>query len=114
VFVNTSDIEGFPNSYLQSWIRGVPVVTLLDPDGVIEREGLGAAVSSPAEMRDGIRRLLDDPAAWKAASDRCCAFMARERGEDSVLAAYLKTFEDVMRSDAANAKMIGSSEARHV
>ena len=114
VFVNTSDIEGFPNSYLQAWIRGVPVVTLIDPDGVIEREGLGAAVSSPAEMRDAIRRLLGDPAAWKAASDRCCTFMARERGEDSVLAAYLKTFEDVMRIDATNARMIGSSEARHV
>ena len=114
VFVNTSDIEGFPNSYLQAWIRGVPVVTLLDRDGVIEREGLGATVSSPAEMRDAIRRLLDDPAAWKAASDRCCTFMARERGEDSVLAVYLKTFEDVMRVDAANAEMIRSSEARHV
>lgn len=114
VFVNTSDIEGFPNSYLQAWIRGVPVVTLIDPDGVIEREGLGVAVKSPAQMHDAIRRLLGDPAAWKAASDRCRAFMAREYGEDKVLAAYLDTFEEVLRRDGAHAKMIVSNMARHV
>jgi len=56
VLVNTSDIEGFPNSYLQAWIRGVPVVTLIDPDRVIEREGLGVAASSAEQIprRSGI------------------------------------------------------------
>jgi len=111
VLVNTSDIEGFPNSYLQAWIRGVPVVTLIDPDRVIEREGLGVAVTSAAQFPDAISHLLGDPTAWKAASDRCCAFMAREHGEDKVLAAYLDTFEEVMRNDTAN--MIMSSEAPH-
>src|SRR5207302_121566 len=66
VLVNTSDIEGFPNSYLQAWIRGVPVVTLIDPDRVIERRGLGVAVRSPAQFAEAIRRLLAEPAAWKA------------------------------------------------
>jgi len=113
VFVNTSEFEGFPNTYLQAWIRGVPVVTLIDPDGLIQREGLGVAVSSPAQMCDAIRRLLGDPAAWKAASDRCGAFVARERGEDRVLAPYLETFEDVMRRDVTNGRVIGATEARH-
>jgi glycosyltransferase involved in cell wall biosynthesis len=114
VLVNTSEVEGFPNSYLQAWIRGVPVVTLIDPDGVIEREGLGVAVRNPAWIPDAIRHLLGDPAAWKAASDRCRAFMAREYGEDKVLATYLDTFEEVMRIDRAHAKMSVPREARHV
>ncbi|HUF81711.1 MAG TPA: glycosyltransferase family 4 protein [Burkholderiales bacterium] len=100
VFVNTSDIEGFPNSYLQAWIRGVPVVTLIDPDGVIEREGLGIAVASPGNIADAVRHLLSDPAAWRAASERCRAFMAREYGEDRIISAYIDTFEGLRRPPA--------------
>jgi glycosyltransferase involved in cell wall biosynthesis len=114
LLVNTSDVEGFPNSYLQAWIRGVPVVTLIDPDGVIEREGLGVAAGSAAQIPSAISHLLSNPAAWKAASDRCRAFMAREYGEDRVLAPYLDTFENVMRMGTAKAEMIVSSQARHV
>jgi len=114
VLVNTSDVEGFPNSYLQAWIRGVPVVTLIDPDRVIEREGLGVAARSPARIPDAVRRLLGDPNAWQAASDRCRAFMAREYCEDKVLATYLDTFEEVMRNDTADAGMIVPGKARHV
>ncbi len=114
LLVNTSDVEGFPNSYLQAWIRGVPVVTLIDPDRVIEREGLGLAASSPARIASAIEHLLGDPAAWKAASDRCRAFMAKEYGEDKILAAYLDTFERVTCIDAAGAGMLVSSQVRHV
>jgi glycosyltransferase involved in cell wall biosynthesis len=114
MLVNTSDVEGFPNSYLQAWIRGVPVVTLIDPDRTIEREGLGVAVSSAAQIPAAVRHLLRPTTAWKAASDRCRAFMAREHGEDKVLAPYLGTFEEVMRLGAGNAKMIVSSGAHRV
>jgi len=114
LLVNTSDVEGFPNSYLQAWIRGVPVVTLIDPDGVIEREGLGVAARSTAQISGALEHMLGDPTAWKAASDRCRAFMAREYGEDKVLAPYLDTFEKVTRMDTANAEVIALSKARHV
>jgi glycosyltransferase involved in cell wall biosynthesis len=94
VLVNTSDVEGFPNAFLQAWIRGVPVVSYADPDGIINRHGLGAAVESPLEMRDAVRRLLGNPSALAAAAARCRAYMAREFAEEKVLAPYLAAFEE--------------------
>src|SRR5205814_8332287 len=93
ILVNTSGIEGVPNSYLQAWIRGVPVVTLIDPDRVIEREGLGVAVSSAQQIPAAVRHLLGDVTPLKAVSDRCRAVIEREPGEEHVLAAYLATLD---------------------
>jgi glycosyltransferase involved in cell wall biosynthesis len=92
VFVNTSDIEGFPNSYLQAWIRGVPLVTFIDPDGVVLRENLGAAPLDIEGMTHAVRSLLTDVSLWSAASDNARRFMAREFDESVVLQPYLDAF----------------------
>lgn len=93
VFVNTSDTEGFPNTYLQAWASGTPVVSFFDPDGVIAREKLGVAVRGADEMADAVRQLCRDPAHWAAVSARCRAFVDREFGEDAVLNAYRRSID---------------------
>jgi glycosyltransferase involved in cell wall biosynthesis len=113
VLVNTSEIEGFPNSYLQAWIRGVPVVTFLDPDNVIEREGLGVAVRTPSQMRAATRRLVEDTAAREAASERCLAFMEREYAEPKVLTDYVRAFEDALGGSVDSRRTPSSATARH-
>lgn len=48
--VNTSSVEGWPNTYLEAWGHGVPVLTLLcDPDSVISERGLGVAANGSWE-----------------------------------------------------------------
>src|SRR6185437_14783737 len=46
----TSEIEGFPNTYLQAWSHGTPVVGFLDPDRLLATHGSGRAVRDVAQM----------------------------------------------------------------
>lgn len=100
VFINTSETEGFPNTFLQAWIRGIPVVSFVDPDEIIRREGLGHAVASLEEMMSAAQRLATDSRAWLEASARCRAYVARRYGEQQVLAPYLAAVGRVMAMPA--------------
>lgn len=111
VFVNTSDIEGFPNSYLQSWRRGVPVVAFFDPDGIIRREGLGNAVSTLGEMSRAVESLLTDGAKWREMSERCRNYMERVHGDDTVLRPYIEAFELAGRKQRNGNARRGSTSA---
>lgn len=95
VFVNTSDSEGFPNSYLQAWIHGTPTVAFFDPDGVIRAEGLGHAAGSLLDMEAAIRTLLTDEGHWATSSQRCRDYMARRFCEEDVIRPYVRGIEEV-------------------
>lgn len=84
VFINTSESEGFPNTYLQAWARGTPVVGFFDPDGVIAREGLGRTVRSISELQRAVREFLNDPELWSATSERCFQYASTVHGEKAV------------------------------
>jgi glycosyltransferase involved in cell wall biosynthesis len=61
VFVNTSEQEGFPNTFLQSWRRGIPVISYVDPDNVIRENSLGLVVTSEDALREALRSFLEGP-----------------------------------------------------
>lgn len=89
LFVNTSSFEGFPNTYLQAWANGVPVIASFDPDGLITEHGLGVAVDSVDQAVAAARALLASPSAWAACSARCRAFARARLCPDQVSQPYL-------------------------
>jgi glycosyltransferase involved in cell wall biosynthesis len=78
IFLNTSSIEGFPNTFLQAWIRAVPVVSFFDPDGLIRRLQIGSVPASLDDMRESIRGLLDVGVYRENLGRRARDFAARE------------------------------------
>ena len=95
-YVNTSTLEGFPNTYLHSWIHGVPTLTIeIDPDGIIAKHGLGACSGSFDALVGDVRDLAGDPSRRSALSANATRHVRdhhdiRDRGDD-----YIRLFEEL-------------------
>ncbi|WP_211236315.1 glycosyltransferase family 4 protein [Desulfovibrio inopinatus] len=92
VFINTSDTEGFPNSFLQSWIRGVPVLSFFDPDSIIQLKKLGETPRDIDDMAAQIRRLLNNPRELEMFSDRVRQFAFDNYAPQSIAKQYHESF----------------------
>lgn len=93
VFLNTSSVEGFPNTFVQSWIRGIPVVTFFDPDGLVAKRGLGVAVKSLEEMAPTLADLVADDNRRRAIGNVAAAFAQDNFSMRAVAGRYLSLFE---------------------
>ena len=91
IFINTSEYEGFPNTFLQAWRRGIPVISYIDPDGIIEKYGLGCKVSTEEEFKD---RLYDMLNTKKYDKDRIIDYYNKNHS-DEVIKKYSVLIEEV-------------------
>ena len=59
-YLCTSTIEGFPNTFLQAWSHGRPVVSTFDPDEVICEHNLGFHCHNLDELVMAVRTACED------------------------------------------------------
>jgi glycosyltransferase involved in cell wall biosynthesis len=64
----TSTREGFPNTFLEAWSEGTPLVTTFDPDDLVASRGLGGLGTNAEELLRAIRILAASDSAWSTAS----------------------------------------------
>lgn len=91
----TSHYEGFPNTFIEAWSHGVPVVSTVDPDGLLATQGLGAAAGNASEMARAISSLLDDSRRWGEISRRAREYYLANHAVDSAMSRFEQLFRQV-------------------
>lgn len=92
VFVNTSDYEGFPNTFLQAWSRGIPTVSFFDCGARDESGPIGFVVRDQEEMARIVELLTWDRDLWRRESQRCRRHFLTRHSVPAVVARYQELF----------------------
>lgn len=89
MLLSTSDEEGFPNTFLEAWANGTPVVSInIDPDNVIQQSRLGMVSRSIDQAIIDITDLLKSPSLRDEIAVRSRRYVAAHHSEDAVLDAF--------------------------
>ncbi len=95
----TSEIEGFPNTFLQAWGHGRPVVSTYDPDEVICRERVGVHCRDVEEVAEAIKFICRDSAEAEAMGARGRAYVKAHHSPEVVIPKLERLLLDVVRSN---------------
>jgi glycosyltransferase involved in cell wall biosynthesis len=95
VFCCTSAFEGFPNTFLEAWSYGLPIVSTVDPDQLIENRELGFKIDTPADFAECIQTLKEDPTTWKKMSTNARRYYRENHSIGPAMQRFEEFFSDV-------------------
>jgi glycosyltransferase involved in cell wall biosynthesis len=93
----TSDYEGFPNTFLEAWSHGLPVVSTVDPDGLISSRELGRIADSPATLSHAIKELLGEDSLYQRVSGQARSYYTSHHTMEAVLPQFENLFAGLLR-----------------
>jgi len=88
VFLNTSEYEGFPNTFLQGWARGIPSVGFIDTGSRRDGEPVYDVAPDVSQATWKLDRLMRDDIHWQQMSQRCQAFFRETHSVDAIIDKY--------------------------
>jgi glycosyltransferase involved in cell wall biosynthesis len=93
LLVNTSLYEGFSNTFVEAWMRSVPVLSLnSNPDGIITNYGIGFVSSDVEDLAALVRQLIEEPVKLMEMGKRAKAYAelnhSIEANEDKILTLF--------------------------
>lgn len=97
LLVNTSSVEGFPNTYLQAWCRGVPVVGTFDADRLIQRYGLGRKCDDVDELVSAVDELMKNDELREGMGKAAQSYAKENHSSESVAAKFDALFMRLCR-----------------
>ena len=102
ILVNTSNWEGFPNTMLEAWSVGVPVVSLqIDPGGVIRREALGLVSGTVSKMIGDVEMLVQTRLLNREMGKRGMEYVRRAHSLEAVCRAFERIVPGMQTQDQA-------------
>jgi glycosyltransferase involved in cell wall biosynthesis len=101
LFVNTSESEGFPNTFLQAWSRGIPTVSFVDAGARLDGSIVGELVETLAEMQTTVAALSSDMETRVREGARCKEYFERNHLPERIVDQYEAVFRGLCEPNAS-------------
>lgn len=106
LFINTSaslsneefkQTEGFPNTYIQAWMRETPVIALnFDPDDILKEKKIGIHSGNFEDLVDDVRYILENEDVRKEMGKRSREHAVENYDIERIGERYLEIFENLL------------------
>lgn len=93
LLINTSETEGFSNTFIQAWLRETPVITLnCDPDDIIKNNEIGFHSGNFEKLVKQVRFLIENESLRNKMGKKARSYAIEHHDINKIVSDYLDTF----------------------